>query len=104
MKGNTVTEFIDDLLTMGGPEKEFIFRNKFYFLESVYNSVQKKMELRIDEYDRPVPLNTSLDRFARTYLFDGKNFEECVSKFEVAKIFEGMTIYEAESEIEVLYG
>ena len=104
MKGNTVTEFIDDLLTMGGPEKEFIFRDKFYFLESVYNGVQRKMELRIYEYDRPDPLNTSLDQFAKAHLFDGKNFEECVSKFEAAKIFDGMTIYEAESEIEVLYG
>ena len=25
MKGCTVAEFIDDLLTMGGPEKEFVF-------------------------------------------------------------------------------
>lgn len=24
MKGCTVAEFIDDLLTMGGPEKEFV--------------------------------------------------------------------------------
>ena len=26
MRGNTLTEFMDDLLTMGGPEKEFLFR------------------------------------------------------------------------------
>ncbi len=104
MKGNTVTEFIDDLLTMGGPEKEFIFRNKFYFLESVYNQAQKKTELRINEYDRPDPSNTSLDRLVQTHIFDGKDFEECVHKFEAAKIFEGMSIYDAESEIEVLFG
>lgn len=28
MKGNTLTEFIDDLLTMGGPEKEYEYRGK----------------------------------------------------------------------------
>ena len=26
MTGNTLTEFMDDLLAMGGPEKEFVFR------------------------------------------------------------------------------
>ena len=30
MKGNTLAEFINDLLTMGGPEKEFEFRGKKY--------------------------------------------------------------------------
>ena len=28
MKGNTLTEFIDDLLTMGGPEKEYEYHEK----------------------------------------------------------------------------
>ena len=28
MIGNTLSEFIDDILTMGGPEKEFLFRGK----------------------------------------------------------------------------
>ena len=34
MKGNTLAEFLDDLLTVGGPEKEFVFRDRFSFLES----------------------------------------------------------------------
>lgn len=34
MRGNTLTEFMDDLLTMGGPEKEFLFRGKRYFMEA----------------------------------------------------------------------
>ena len=34
MKGNTLADFIDDLLSMGGPEKEFVFRDRFFFLES----------------------------------------------------------------------
>jgi hypothetical protein len=32
------------------------------------------------------------------------NRQECVEAFEKAKIFDGMTIYEAESEIEVIFG
>ena len=28
MIGNTLSEFVDDILTMGGPEKEFLFRGK----------------------------------------------------------------------------
>ena len=34
MKGNTLSEFINDLLTMGGPEKEYEYRGKRYFMES----------------------------------------------------------------------
>lgn len=33
MKGNTLSEFINDLLTMGGPEKEYEYRGKRYFME-----------------------------------------------------------------------
>lgn len=28
MIGNTLSKFVDDILTMGGPEKEFLFRGK----------------------------------------------------------------------------
>lgn len=104
MKGNTITEFIDDLLIAGGPEKEFVFQNKFYFLETLFNKAEGKMELRIDEYDRLDISNPAMDRYVRTYSFLGKDFEECTSKFEKAKIFHGQTIYEAEAEIEVLFG
>ncbi len=34
MIGNTLSEFIDDILTMGGPEKEFLFHGKKYMLQS----------------------------------------------------------------------
>lgn len=34
----------------------------------------------------------------------GKDFQECFEQFEKATIFDGMTIYDAESEIEVLFG
>ena len=33
MRGNTLTEFIDDLLTMGGPEKAYEYRGNKYMLE-----------------------------------------------------------------------
>ena len=33
----------------------------------------------------------------------GKDFRECFEQFEKATIFDGMTIYDAESEIEVLF-
>ena len=34
MKGNTLAEFIDDLLAMGGPEKEYEYRGKRYFMQA----------------------------------------------------------------------
>ena len=36
--------------------------------------------------------------------FFGNDYRECVEQFEKAKIFDGKTIYEAESEIVVLFG
>lgn len=96
MKGNTLTEFMDDLLTMGGPEKEFLFRGRRYFMESQpYEKNPEEKEFVIFECFGD-----------QNYIFrcHGKTREECVRQFEVAKIFDGMTIYEAESEITVEYG
>ena len=95
MKGNSLQEFMDDLLTTGGPEKEFVFRKKRYFLETVYHPEKAENELSVDEIDMPK---------GKTYSFRGKTIRECVDKFENAPIFDGLTVYEAESEIEVLFG
>ena len=101
MKGNTLGEFIDDILLTGGPEKEFIFRDKFFFLETVVNQETKVLDLTIDEYDNADPKNK---KYLKTYLFPGKNYTDCVFQFETAAIFSGMTIYQAEREIVVLFG
>lgn len=96
MKGNTLTEFMDDLLAAGGPEKEFLFRNRRYFMEAQpYKKDPTQTEFVIFECFGN-----------QNYIFrcHGKNNEECVKQFEKAKVFDGMTIYEAESEIEVLFG
>lgn len=101
MKGNTLAEFMDDLLSMGGPEKEFVFRDRFFFLESAYQENGAVLELYLDEYDNSNPQDKV---FLTTHSFWGKNLPECVEKFENAAIFAGLTIYEAEKEIEVLFG
>ncbi len=49
MKGNTMEQFIDDLLTIGGPEKEFIFHSKLYFLETMFRDERGFLELYVDE-------------------------------------------------------
>jgi hypothetical protein len=96
MTGNSLTEFMDDLLSMGGPEKEFIFRGKKYFLQcQPYKNDTSLIEMVIFEC------------FGNeNYIFrcHGKNYRECVEQFEKAPIFDNMTIYEAEHEIEVLFG
>ncbi|MCH4071430.1 hypothetical protein [Pseudoramibacter sp.] len=101
MKGNKIGEFIDDLMLMGGPEKEFIFHDKYYFLETTWDNSNSCYTLCIDEYDNTNPKSKS---FIRSYKFTGRNYIECVKKFECSKIFDGMTIYQAEQEIEVLFG
>jgi hypothetical protein len=101
MKGNTMEQFIDDLLTIGGPEKEFIFHSKLYFLETMFRDERGLLELYVDEYDNLDPDEANL---LNHYSFWGNNFTECTEQFEKAKIFDGLDIYSAESEIEVLYG
>ena len=96
MKGNSLTEFIDDLLTMGGPEKEFQFHGKVYMLETYYDSTDGMNEMVVfecNDSDNP-------------YIFRCKrrSLNDCVKEFEHANIFDGKSIYEAEREIEVLYG
>lgn len=96
MKGNTLAEFVDDLLTMGGPEKEFLFRGKKYLIETQpFNDDPSLIELVIFECFG-----------AENYIFrcHGKNYSELFEQFEKAPIFDGMNIYDAESEIEILFG
>ena len=99
MKGNTLTDFIDDLLSMGGPEKEFVFHDRFFFLQSSCDG--NHCTLVIDEYDNTIPQEK---RFLKSHRFSGKTLAECVSAFEKAPIFHGLTLYEAENAIEVLFG
>ena len=101
MKGQSTSEFIDDLISMGGPEKEFVFRNSFFFLETLYRKESNLIELYLDEYDNTNP-NEKV--FVVRHSFLGKTNLECVNQFEQAKVFDGLTIYEAEPEIEVLFG
>ena len=57
--------------------------------------------LCLDEYENA---DTKNQKLFKAHTFREKTFAECVEQFEVAKIFDGMTIYETEQEIEVLYG
>ena len=96
MKGNTLAEFIDDLLAVGGPEKEFEYAGKRYFMQAQpYEKDTSQVELVIYECFGE-----------ENYIFrcHGRSTAECVEKFEGAKLFDGRTIYEAHDEITVLYG
>lgn len=96
MTGNSLAEFMDDLLSMGGPEKEFLFRGRKYFLQcQPYENDTSLIEMVIYECFGD-----------ENYIFrcHGKSYPECVEQFENAPIFDNMTIYEAEPEIEVLFG
>ena len=74
MIGNTLSEFVDDILTMGGPEKEFLFRGKKYMLQcQKYEANPSLTELVIFEC------------FGNeNYIFRclGKDFRECFEQFE----------------------
>lgn len=105
MKGNSLQEFMDDLLTMGGPEKEFTFHGKTYFLETLLDPSSDLLDMSVDEYiDMKTQDDTGRYIDLASYHFTGKTQKECVEKFQNAPIFDGKTIFDAESEIEVLFG
>lgn len=95
MNGNTLSEFMNDLFTCGGPEKEFVFRDKRYFLEITKLEESNLLELYIFEV-------SDTDDVVFSCL--GKTFRECAEQFEEAKIFDGKNIYQVEHEITVLFG
>ncbi len=96
MKGNDFETLMEDLLTMGGPEKDFLFRGRRYFLEA--------------QMYEPDPSLTEFILFEcwgeqkTIFRCHGEDFRACVAQFEKAPVFEGLTIREAEPEIGVLFG
>lgn len=98
MEGCTFAEFMDDLYACGGPEKEFTFRGKGYFLEATRRKNSRLIDFVVGEYREGVKLWVAL------YIFPGKTMRECVEKFEKAKIFDGLTINQAEQWITGLFG
>ncbi len=93
MKGNTLNEFISDLYY--NPEKEIVCGGGRYIISGFSDETGKLYTLQvctIEEDSKTLFAHTSKDR------------RECVTAFEEAKIFNGKTIYEAENDIEVLFG
>jgi hypothetical protein len=92
MRGKNLSEFIDSLYI--NPEMEIEYSNK-KILISGYRDDDNCYVLRVDT------ITTSSEQ-----IFFAKNadVQKCVDAFEVAKIFDGKTIYEIEDKITVLYG
>ena len=101
MKGNNINEFISDLCANGGPEKEFIYNNKYYIIQADSKVNDNKTYLRLDIYSCD---NHDVGQFLNTLWFAGNTLLDCVDAFENAKVFDNKTIYEAEKDIEVLFG
>ena len=69
MKGNTISEFINDLYACGGPEKEFTFRGKRYFLETTTKEGTDLLELYVAEIKD--------DTDDVVFSFTGKTLHDC---------------------------
>lgn len=93
MKGNDLNQFIDDLYH--NPEKEISYRGVRYMICGYFSPGANVYTLEVN----------TIEKSPRT-LFRHTSSErcECVRSFVNAKIFDGKTIYEAEQDIEVLYG
>lgn len=101
MKGNSLNDFMNDLYDNGGPEKEFTYRDQYFIIQCEATADKSNQVLRVDTYKLQVD---EAGDFIKTFFFSGATLAECVEAFEKAKIFDGKTIYEAEKDIEVLFG
>ncbi len=101
MKGNNLNEFMDDLYYNGGPEKELIYQDKYYLIQCENSANKDDHILRVDEH---ILLEGEVGEHLRAILFHGRSLAESVKQFEQAKIFNGKNIYEAEKDIEVIFG
>lgn len=93
MKGNYLNEFIDDLYH--NPEKEISYNGVSYMIRGYFSPDTNVYTLEVNTIElssRTLFSHTSSDR------------HECVESLTNAKIFGGKTLYEAEQDIEVLYG
>lgn len=92
MQGKTVDAFVRELYD--NPEIEFVFHKNRYMLSGWVDGDNKSYTLELWNMTK----DTLAFRETNAYR------ERCVTRFERARIFNGLTIYEAESEIEVLFG
>lgn len=92
MRGRGVSEFIDELYS--NPEMEIEYNGVLYSING-YLDDNKEYILRVDSIET---------QSKEVFFAKSKTVRDCVKAFEKAKLFDEKTIYEAESEITVLYG
>lgn len=93
MLGNNLNEFIDDMYH--NPEKEISYCGKRYMIAGYVDETCELYTLEVYTIEKDSK---------ELFKFTSKVRYECVEVFEKAKIFDGKTIYEAEKDIEVLFG
>ena len=86
------SDFLNSLYT--SPEIEHTFRGKTYFLEWWTNKDSTYTITLFICYEK----NSLM--FEETF----PTLRECIEYYKKAKCYEGLTIYQAEKEIEVLFG
>ncbi len=92
MINEKLSDFLNNLYI--SPEIEHSFRGKIYFLEWWRNN------------DATYTITMFICNEENTLIFE-ENFptlRECIEYYKQAKCYEGLTIYQAEKEIEVLFG
>jgi hypothetical protein len=92
MQGKKLSEFIDSLYS--NPEMEIEYHSKKYLI-SGYRSNDGKYILQVDSIE---------ESSVQLFYCENEKIETCIEEFEKAKMFDGKTIYEAEHEVNVLYG
>ena len=105
MEGNTLNEFVNDLINGLTGEKEFVYKERYYFITRDYEADEKMFYIRLEEYNC-IKGKSELEpgEHLKTIKFSGFTLNEAVSKFKDGKVFDGKSIYEAEKDIVVLYG
>lgn len=94
MIGDNITNFMKDMYILG--ETEFTFRGRNHLLTSWRNMESNDFTLQVWDL-------TTAAGSPPIFQVTTSSIDKFVELFEVAKVFDGLTIYEAESEIKVTW-
>lgn len=91
MTSGNVRDFLDSFTYQSAA---LIFRGRKYFTDGVvFDNSSGKYEFSVDQW------NGNNEIVKRIFSGEGASVSECLEAFENARIWDGMTIYEAEKEM-----
>ena len=96
MRGVSVSEFVEDVTCYGSSVKEFVYRDKLYFMETQENRMTRRVDMDIEIFDNR---DASSPKYEHMVSFHGDTFVACVQAFLESPLFDGLRFEEIAGEV-----